>query len=393
MQYRVDPRTGNALSVLGFGCMRLPRGVSGIDMKKSEQLILSAIREGVNYFDTAFLYPGSEAALGSILVENGVREKIYLATKLPIASCRNPEDFDRFFAAQRAALQTDYIDYYLMHNINTLQQWEQLCALGIEDWLRQRRKEGAVRQVGFSFHGSGDEFNKVLDAYDWDFCQIQYNYSNPDYQAGVAGLRQAAEKQMPVIIMEPLLGGRLATGLPKRAEAVFRLVQPALSPAAWGLRWLLHQPEVTVILSGMNQQSQLEDNLSTADSCPAGTLREEELEAYLEAVKIFQETYRVPCTGCGYCLPCPQNVNIPGCFAAYNASYAMGLVVGYTQYITGTGANRLESRTASRCIGCGKCEQHCPQHIAIRDSLKKVQRRMEPLPFRAIMSIIKRRAT
>lgn len=392
MQYRVDPRTGNRLSALGFGCMRLPRGISGIDMKKSEQLILRAIQEGVNYFDTAYLYAGSEAALGSILANNGVRESIYLATKLPIANCRKPEDFDRFFDAQRQALQTGYIDYYLMHNINTMAQWQQLCGWGITQWIKQRQAEGAIRQVGFSFHGSGDDFLQVLDAYDWDFCQIQYNYSDENYQAGAAGLRRAAEKGLPVIIMEPLLGGKLATGLPKQAEAVFRRVQPSLSPAAWGLRWLLHQPEVTVILSGMNQEAQLEDNLHTADTSFAGMLSGEELAAYDDVIRIFRESYKVPCTGCGYCLPCPQNVNIPGCFAAYNASYAMGRIVGYTQYITSTAANRPENRTASRCIGCGSCERQCPQHIAIRGSLKAVEKRLEPFYFKAAMSFMRGRA-
>ena len=392
MQYRTDTRSGNQLSVLGFGCMRLPRGISGIDAKKTESLVLRAIEEGVNYFDTAYIYAGSEETLGKILADNKVREKVYLATKLPIVNCRQPEDFDRFFDIQLARLQTDYFDYYLMHNINSLSQWQALCADGIEDWIARKKADGYLRQVGFLFHGSSDEFLKVIDAYDWDFCQIQYNYSDENYQAGVAGLRRAAEKNMPVIVMEPLLGGKLATGLPKSAEAVFSKANPSLTPAAWGLRWLLNQPEVTVILSGMNGEQQLTDNLATADTTPAGTLTETEQAAYRQVVTIFRNSYKVPCTGCGYCLPCPQGVNIPGCFAAYNSSFALGRFVGITQYITSTAANRDATHMASCCIGCGKCESHCPQNIEIRKALKDVTKRMEPFYIKAVMSQMRRRA-
>lgn len=391
MKYRTDERTGNKLSVLGFGCMRLPRGISGIDMKKSEQMIMRAIKKGVNYFDTAYLYPGSEAALGKILDDNGIRDKVYIATKLPIINCRKTEDFDRFFKTQLNSLKTDYIDYYLIHNINTLDQWQKLCALGIEKWISKRKADGKIRQLGFSFHGSSDEFLKIIDAYDWDFCQIQYNYSDENYQAGVTGLRRAAEKKMPVIIMEPLLGGKLATGLPKEAEQVFRRVNKELSPAAWGLRWLLDQKEVTVILSGMSNDAQVVDNLKTANNSSSGMLTEAEKEAFQTVIKIFRATYKVQCTGCGYCMPCPQDVNIPGCFASYNASYALGRFAGMIQYTTSTGANRKDNRMASRCVECGKCEKHCPQNIEIRKSLKNVEKRMEPFYFKAAMSVMQRR--
>jgi predicted aldo/keto reductase-like oxidoreductase len=391
MQTRFDPRTGNQLSILGFGCMRLPRGLVGIDMQKSEQLILTAIEKGVNYFDTAYLYPGSEAALGTILKKNALRDKVFIATKMPIITCRKAEDFDRFFAKQLESLQTEWIDYYLMHNINTLSQWQALCALGIEGWIDRQRQAGKVRSVGFSFHGSKDEFMKLIDAYPWDFCQIQYNYADENYQAGVAGLRRAAELGMPVIIMEPLLGGRLATGLSKDALAAFRQVKPDRSPAAWALRWLWDQSEVSEVLSGMNGQDQLEDNLAAAETSTPGMLTEGERAAYLRVVDIFRATYKVPCTGCGYCMPCPSNVNIPGCFSAYNASFSLGRVSGMIQYVTGTAAYRPEGRmTASQCVACGKCERHCPQNIPIRRSLADVKRRMEPFYFRGAMNIVQR---
>lgn len=353
-------------------------------------MILRAIEEGVNYFDTAYLYVGSEEVLGKVLVDNGLRDQVFIATKLPIALCKKPEDFDRFFSAQFEHLQTDYIDYYLMHNINSLDQWNTLREWGVESWIKDQQESGKVRQIGFSFHGPKEEFLKVLDAYDWDFCQIQYNYSDENYQAGVEGLKRAAEKKMPVIIMEPLLGGKLATGLPPRAEAVFKSVDPELSPAAWGLRWLLDQPEVTVILSGMSNDDQVKDNLKTADSSQAGMLSEEEKGAYDQVISIFKESYKVPCTGCNYCMPCPQNVNIPGCFAAYNTSYSLGRIAGIIQYTTGTAANRSENYMASNCVACGKCEKHCPQNIAIIQSLKDVSKRMEPFYFNIAMSFMRR---
>ena len=392
MQYRVDQRSGNKLSVLGFGCMRLPRGVGGTDLKKTEQIIMQAIDKGVNYFDTAYLYAGSEQALGGVLAKNKVRDKVFIATKLPIANCKSGADFDRFFNRQLESLQTDYVDYYLMHNVNNLEQWQQLCGWGIEDWIKRQKFGGRLRQVGFSFHGAREEFLKTLDSYDWDFCQIQYNYADESFQAGVTGLRRAAEKNIPVIIMEPLLGGKLANGLPKQAAEVFHRADPSLTPAAWGLRWLWNQPEVTVVLSGMNDGAQVEQNLQTACDSSPGMLSEREAEAYRRVVEIFKATDKVPCTGCEYCMPCPQGVNIPACFASYNASYSMGRVTGMILYTTSTAANRDKRGTASLCIQCGKCEQHCPQSIGIRSSLNEVERRMEPFWYNWAMAYMRGRA-
>jgi len=391
MQYRIDKRSGRQLSVLGYGCMRFPRGVAGVDMKKSEQLVINAVEKGVNYFDTAYLYPGSEAALGEILAANNIRDKVNIATKLPITNCTAKGDFEKYFKIQLERLQTDYIDYYLMHNINNVEQWKRLCELGIEDWLERKKAGGSIKRAGFSFHGTNEEFTKVLNSYDWDFCQIQYNYSDENYQAGVDGLKKAAEKNIPVIIMEPLLGGSLAKGLPKKALEAFGKVNSEISPAAWALKWLWNQPEVTVVLSGMNDFSQLEDNLKTADMSRDGMLTDKEKSTYTQVVKILRETYKVPCTGCGYCMPCPQNVNIPACFSAYNASHAFGRITGIIQYVTGTAANRKESRVASLCIGCGKCQRHCPQNIEIPKRLKDAEKRMEPFYFKWGMKILRYR--
>jgi len=392
MQYRLDERSGNRLSILGFGCMRFSRGVGGIDMQKAERLILSAIEGGVNYFDTAYLYAGSEATLGAVLSKNNVRSKVYIATKLPIAKCRSNADFDRFLDAQLSALSTNYLDYYLMHNINSLAQWNELCALGICEWISEKKVAGKLKQIGFSFHGAKDEFVKVLDAYDWDFCQIQYNYANEHYQAGVDGLKKAAKKHIPIIIMEPLLGGKLANGLSRPALETFKKVNAAISPAAWGLRWLWNQPEVTVVLSGMNETAQLEDNLTIANLSAPNMLSADEKAAYEKVLEIFKSTDKVPCTGCSYCMPCPQGVNIPACFASYNASYTHGRITSLAMYITSTAANRNEKALASRCVGCKKCEGHCPQKLEISHELAAVKHRMEPFLFSLAMKTMRKRA-
>lgn len=391
MQYRVDPKSGNKLSVLGFGCMRFPRNLAQIDMGRTEKLILNAIENGVNYFDTAYVYPSSEEALGTILHKNNVRDKVYIATKLPHAKCHRYEDFDALFKAQLERLHTDHIDYYLIHNLSEVSAWERLCALGIEKWLAGKKADGKIRQIGFSCHGSLDIFTALLDAYGWDFCQIQYNYMNTHYQAGTEGLKRAAAKGLPVIVMEPLLGGKLATGLPKKAVDLFERAAVSVSPAVWALRWLWNQEEVTVVLSGMNGDAQLAENLKTADTVAPGMLSERENTVFDAVVDVFRASYKIPCTGCNYCMPCPQNINIPACFSAYNMSYAAGLMSGLPSYITSTGLTNTDgSRSPSKCIKCGKCEAACPQHIQIRTSLEDVRRRLEPFWVRGAVKVAQR---
>ena len=393
MEYRSNPKNGDKLSVLGFGCMRFPRGLNTrIDLDKTEELILTALEAGVNYFDTAYTYGGSEVTLGEILAKNQAREKIFLATKLPYRQCQVYEDFDRLFKVQLERLNSDYFDYYLIHNISASNLWENLCELGIERWIAEKKANGQIRQIGFSFHGPQNNFLDLLDAYKWDFCQIQYNYLNENYQAGRLGLQKAHEKGLPVIIMDPLLGGKLANGLPRPSQKLFYETNPSLSSAAWALRWLWDQPEVTVVLSGMNSLEQLIDNISSAEGALPGVLTEKEAAVYTAVVADLQKTYKIPCTGCNYCMPCPHKVNIPGCFAAYNASYATGFVTGMQQYITSTGANHLKKDYSGRnCMQCGKCEKACPQHIGIIKSLQTATRRMEPFWFKALMKIVSKK--
>jgi predicted aldo/keto reductase-like oxidoreductase len=388
MQYRKDLKSGNELSIIGFGCMRFPRSLTQIDVNRTEQLIVKAVREGINYFDTAYAYGGSEDALGAVLAKNNLRNRIFLATKLPIGKCKTYDDFETLFQTSLERLHTDYIDYYLIHNIGDTREWQRLCELGIEKWIVEKKASGQVKNIGFSFHGIHDEFLKLLDVYDWDFCHIQYNYLNTNYQAGTAGLKKAADKGLSVIIMEPLLGGKLATGLPRKAVDIFKTANGTLTPAAWGLRWLWNHKEVTVVISGMNEMAQVDDNIQAAQNAVPDMLTAAENKAYESVVQIIEAAYKIPCTGCNYCMPCPQNVNIPACFSAYNVSHVAGMMSGFQLYVTSTAMlNPQKNYAASNCKECGACEKKCPQHIPITKSLKKVTKRMEPFWIKAALNV------
>ncbi|GMO46716.1 MAG: aldo/keto reductase [Treponemataceae bacterium] len=363
--------------------MRFSRG-----MDETEKMILTAIEKGVNYFDTAYIYQNSEETLGTILAKNKKRQSVFIATKLPLVLCKNPADFDRFFNKELERLQTDYIDYYLMHNISDYEQWEEFNGWGIEQWIAGKKREGKIRQAGFSFHGSLGDFLKVLESRNWDFCQIQYNYSNENFQAGKQGLKAAASKGIPVIIMEPLLGGKLATGLPEEAVKVFAQTDPSVKPAAWGLRWLWNQDEATCVLSGMSTVAQMEENIHSAETFRPLTVAE--TQAYNKVIALFSGAYKINCTGCNYCMPCPKSINIPGCFAAYNTSFAQNFITGMHQYATSTAVLSKQPHSPRFCVECGKCESHCPQHLPIRRLLKQVAGRMESLPIRFLLSIVRR---
>ena len=389
MQYRVDRVSGNRLSVLGFGCMRFPKNLGITDLRRSGELVMAAIDGGVNYFDTAWAYPGNEEALGTILEKNGVRNRVFIATKLPLVMVKGRGDFERYFGQSLERLKTGRVDYYLLHMLTDMDMWGRLKFLGIEEWIDEKKRAGQIGQIGFSFHGSGDQFQRLIDDYPWEFCQIQYNYSDENFQAGVRGLRRAAEK-MPVMIMEPLLGGKLVSLLPREAATVFKRANPALSPAGWGLNWVWNQGEVTLLLSGMNSGEQLEENLRLADACRPGMLGDGDLAVYREVLALMNRAFRIRCTGCGYCMPCPRGVNIPGCFGAYNASFAVGWVEGMKQFTTSTAVTSSKRSGPSLCVGCGRCEKHCPQHIPIIESLGWVKRRLEPWWYRGATAAFRR---
>ena len=376
MQYRKD-RFGNDISILGYGCMRFTKkGIGSTDLEKTETELLRAIELGINYFDTAYIYPGSETSLGQILAKNNLRSKVKIATKLPQYLIRNSESIDKYFSEQLSRLQTDYIDYYLMHMLTDIDAWNTLKKIGIEEWINQKKAQGAIRQIGFSFHGDSDMFLKILDAYDWDFCQIQYNYIDEVTQAGVKGLKAAAEKGIPVIIMEPLRGGKLVT-IPNDAKTVL-----AQSPRKWtapelALRWLWNQKEVSCVLSGMNSLEMIEENCRIASDVKVDEFTQEDFELTKKVKDIIQSKTKVGCTGCRYCMPCPKNVDIPSIFASYNSMYTESRVSALSDFIRVMGL-RKDSAFADQCVGCGKCEQHCPQHIEIRKQLKIADKKLRP---------------
>ena len=387
MQYRND-RNGNPVSQLGFGCMRFTTRGGSIDYEKAEREILLAIERGVNYFDTAYIYSGSEECLGRVLEENRCRDKVNIATKLPQYVMRSLPQVEKTCREELRRLRTDHIDYYLMHMFTDFSEWENLQRLGIESWIAEQKAAGTIRNIGFSYHGNTEIFLRILNAYDWDFCQIQYNYLDEHSQAGREGLRAAAEKGIPVMIMEPLRGGKLVN-LPEKARQ-------ALSESGWqgsaaelGLRWLWDQPEVTCVLSGMNSAEMVEENCRIASEAAAGAFTDAE-RALVETVKtIICERQKVGCTGCRYCMPCPQGVDIPGTFHYYNLMYFEKKRPVRYEYARNVGM-RSEPGFATQCVGCGKCERHCPQHLEIRALLKQADRDLRPLAYRAGIRVVRR---
>ena len=375
MQYRMG-KHGEQISLLGYGCMRFTRSGGGIDLDKAERELMAAIDAGVNYLDTAYIYPGSEAAVGEILRRNQCRDRVLIATKLPQYLIRSRKGIDRCFDEELKRLCTDHVDFYLMHMLADVSAWEKLRSFGIEEWIAEKKASGQIRNIGFSFHGGTAAFLEVLNAYDWDFCQIQYNYMDETTQAGRRGLETAAARGIPVIIMEPLRGGRLANQLPPAAKELLEKEGKGRSAAEWGLRWLWDQPGVTCVLSGMHSMDMVTENVAAACCSKAGCLAESE-RALIENVKaVIQKNTLVSCTGCGYCQPCPAGVDIPGTFTCYNTSASEGLSIARKEYMRNT-LMRKNPVGASRCIGCGKCVSHCPQQIPIPEKLQEARKVLE----------------
>ncbi len=388
MNYRKD-KEGNELSILGFGCMRFARKMGKVDMEKTEEQILYAIEHGINYFDSAYIYPGSEAALGEILEKHKLRDRVKIATKLPHYLIKTREGAEKLFQEELKRLRTDHVDYYLMHMLTDTDTWQGLVDMGIKDWLLEKKASGQIRQIGFSYHGNSHAFCRLVDANDWDFCMIQYNYMDEHSQAGRTGLHYAHEKGLPVMIMEPLRGGKLVNGLPEKARKIFAESGNDLSPADHAFRWLWNQKEVAVVLSGMNSMEMLKKNIACAEKSSVGMLTEKEEEMLRHVVEAIQEKMRVGCTGCGYCIPCPKGVDIPGTFAAYNRRYSEKKINGLIDYFMCT-ALRKNATVASGCIGCGKCEKHCPQSLPIRKHLKEAARELEGPVFKVAHKLVKK---
>ena len=391
MMYRHVPKTGEALSILGFGFMRLPQRKSGgIDEERAIAQLRSAIDHGINYVDTAPLYHfgRSEPILAKALAD-GYREKVSIATKLPPWSVRSREDMDRILDTQLATLRTDHIDYYLLHSL-ARESWEKMKKLGVMAFLDAAKKSGKIRNTGFSFHGDLPAFREIVDAYSWEFCQIQYNYLDEQTQAGTEGLRYAAERRLAVMVMEPLRGGNLAAPVPEEVQKIWDRARTKRSPAEWGLRWVWNHPDVTVVLSGMNDEAQIDENIRAAETALPGSLESDELALVAEVRDTYRRLMKVGCTGCRYCMPCPAGVDIPECFALYNSKslFPQNREIGFV-YLGRHGGLMGKESYAGLCMQCGKCAKICPQKIPVPERLKEVSRAMEGRGFRFKVKVAK----
>ncbi|MCF7936193.1 MAG: aldo/keto reductase [Synergistales bacterium] len=391
MLYRRVPKTGEELSILGYGCMRFPTRDGKIDEPKATEQLRYAIDQGLNYVDTAYPYHNgqSEPFLGRALAE-GYRERVHLATKLPPWSVGKRTDMDRILKEQLDRLQTDRIDFYLLHALDR-EKWDNLLQLGVLDFLDESKEKGLVRNAGFSFHDGPEVFKEIVDAYDWEFCQIQYNIIDEHFQAGVTGLRYAAERDLAVIVMEPLKGGNLAHPVPPSVQAVWDRAEPQRSPAEWGLRWLWNQPEVTVAISGMNDDERIRRNIRIAGEMQPGTLTDGELQLIREAAEEYRRLTPAACTGCRYCMPCPAGVDIPTCLSFYNryAMFPQSRTEAKRQYFMMLGGALGKKGHASMCVNCGKCLELCPQQLPIPDLLGETADKLEGRRFRVMQMLTK----
>lgn len=386
MQYR-KMKDGTEVSILGYGCMRFTGAGTRINLEKTEKEVMLAIQNGVNYFDTAYIYPGSEEALGTILERNHFRDQVYIADKLPYYLLKNSASVEKLFQEQLRRLRTDHIDFYLMHMLFDLEVWNRLRSIGIEEWIAEKKKTGAIRNIGFSFHGDTNTFKSLIDAYDWDFCQIQYNYLDEHTQAGREGLHYAAGKNIPVVIMEPLRGGKLVNALPDGAKKAFADHPVKRTPAEWAFHWLWDQPEVTCVLSGMNSQEMVLENVKTADQAGIGSFTQADRELIDTARAKINKNLKVGCTGCGYCMPCPHGVDIPTTFRCYNQSAMHKKFSSMLEYIQITSLKKNAS-SMNNCTKCGACEKHCPQHIEIRKELQNAKKALQPFYIRAALKLV-----
>ncbi len=369
MKYRKFDKIEMPASIFGLGCMRFNGAASGdsiIDEEKAISLIRRAIDGGVNYLDTAYVYldKTSEIVLGKALLD-GYRDKVTIATKMPLGAVKNREDMEKLLDEELKKLQTDHIDYYLMHGIDK-NGWEKFKAIGAPEFFDDMKKEGKIKYKCFSFHGSYEDFEYILKDCDWDMVQIQYNIMDIDNQAGTKGLKLAGELGIPVVIMEGLLGGKLAKA-PDTVQALYDSFPEKRSAVEWAFRWLANNPEIMTILSGCNEADQIDDNLRIFDTTEANIMSEDELKLIDEVRKAYKDRTKIQCTGCRYCMPCPGGVDIPRVFAAWNEWSLYGgnpkWNWNYQELI------RLE-QTPAKCLSCGKCQLACPQHLEIIEALK-----------------------
>ncbi|MBN2878317.1 MAG: aldo/keto reductase [Clostridia bacterium] len=381
MQYRKMPKSEDKLSVLGYGCMRLPTKGSSIDAEEAKRQVLHAIEGGVNYLDTAWPYHrgASESFLGEhILNDKAVREKVYVATKLPCFTISKSEKFDEIFNKQLSKLNIDYVDYYLLHSLSG-STWQKMVDLGIKEWMDKIKKEGKVRHMGFSFHGKQEDFFKIVDGYDFDFCQVQFNILDENYQAGIKGIEYAADKGLGIIVMEPLRGGSLTDKIPEEIQKIYDTAEIKRKPADWALRWIYNHPQVTLLLSGMNKMEHIDENIKVASESMPGAMNEKENKIIADVRNKYLELLTIGCTGCGYCMPCPVGIDIPGVLKELNNYHMFSKAGAKLKYIAYNGIMTADGNAhyASSCIECGKCEKKCPQNLEIRNAMKQIGKEME----------------
>lgn len=375
MQYRKFGKLDWQPSALGFGVMRMPviDGDSAkIEEVEATQMIRHAIDQGVNYIDTAYPYhqQQSEKFLGRALAD-GYRERVKLASKLPCWLVKTADDFDRLLNEQLERLKTDTIDFYLLHALNK-DSWPKMRDLGVLKWAEGAIADGRIKHLGFSFHDSVEVFEEIVDAYDkWTFCQIQYNYMDEEHQAGLRGLKYAAEKGLAVVVMEPIRGGKLAGPVPDAVQTLWDTAPTQRGPVDWALQWVWNQPEVSLLLSGMSNMEQVEQNLVSAENSSIGILNAEELALVSQVQETYTKLSPIGCTDCKYCLPCPSGVDIPRNLNTYNEAFMYGLEHGKGgyQWIP-------DDQRADVCIQCGECETACPQDLPIIEWLEKVDQLM-----------------
>lgn len=369
MQYRTFNKTGEKVSLLGTGTMRLPLCQDGtVDRNEAIEMIRHSIDMGVNYVDTAYMYHDgeSEKIVGEAL-KDGYREKVLLADKMPVWLAKDEEKMKELFEEQFARLQVDVIDMYLVHNI-TAPVWRRVQKFHLMDFLEEQQKKGRIKHIGFSFHDELSLFKEVIDAYPWDFCQIQLNYMDKDFQAGEEGLRYAAAKNIPVVIMEPLKGGKLTDALPRTVQALWEQTDIQRTPAEWAFRWVADHPEVMVILSGMSAKEQLEENLRILSDAQPNSLTDKELSIIDQVSDEYNKLIQYSCTACKYCMPCPKKIDIPTAIKFYNEWFLYEgnpkIKADYPTWLT-------EGRRPGDCAHCKACEEHCPQHLPISEIMKK----------------------
>ena len=395
MQYRVMPKSGDKLSALGFGMMRLPTKVGGvasnmIDRERAQKQIWGAIDKGVNYLDTAFPYHlgASESFLGEYILKNGYREKVNIATKLPCMFINRKEQIDSFFKRQFEKIQVEQFDYYLLHSMSG-DAWDKLLGFGILDFMDQIKKDGLVRNMGFSFHGKKEDFKRMIDGYDWDFAQVQFNILDENFQAGIEGINYAAEREIGIIVMEPLRGGSLVGKIPAEVQTLYDSAPIKRSAADWALRWVWDHPAVKVVLSGMNEEAHIEENIRVASEALPNGLSDVERAIVEEVRDTYLRIMQVGCTGCAYCMPCPAGIDIPSAFKNLNNYHMFGKALAQISHLNHAGINTDDGKAhwTSVCIDCGQCERACPQSIEVRKEFKKVQRDLEGWGVRAVASV------